>query len=106
MADEVAIILEKAAALVGEGWCQKTLAMDAVGRKVIPEDRRAVRWCLRGALYLAEQLSAVRGAALHAARNVEKMLGCASLSAWNDMRGRTQSEVVAVPRQAAQEARR
>jgi hypothetical protein len=50
---KVISILEKAQALIRKGWCQMSLAKDKHGYYCKPKSKKAVRWCLEGALIRA-----------------------------------------------------
>jgi hypothetical protein len=81
-------VLLKAAAIVERGWCQGA-AVDIDGSR-----------CLVGAFCLASD-----GAALDvscaASRALERVIGTVYCSQWNDAPERTQAEVVAALRHAA-----
>lgn len=100
-------VLEKAAALVAEGWCQHAWARNATGETVYVWSE-ATHVCLMGAIWKASNLVDSRylpdGPSCEALRLVAQVIGTHSLGVWNDDPGRTQSEVVAVLRSAARRA--
>lgn len=102
-------IFSKAADLVEVGWCQGVFARRFDGSRLIgwslPYDPAAGRWCIAGAIRRAVldggshvvdhiQISEVE-------RELRRILGM-ELATWNDAPERTQAEVVAVLRKAAE----
>lgn len=100
----------RAKALIKRGWTRQRLAADACGREVKPAERQACRWCIEGAVSRAftnvwrEQLSAKRRLSLAVAKLLLREMLIRSLPrgfgrrlhAWNDRRGRTKREVIAL----------
>jgi hypothetical protein len=98
-------ILDRAAELCEQGWCQNSFALDRRGRPVWEGGRTAVSFCLFGALKRASRdicgplpdrsLADVKRAFNHhrGAKRTD--------TRWNDSKKRTQSEVVAALREAA-----
>ena len=109
-------ILEKAAELIGRGWCQDAVARNRIGLGLTcPRDAAACTWCITGALDFAVQevrrgqdpvdwsgtLSASDSVTILLARRVSApALACkfgnaeGCLIVWNDAPGRTQKQVV------------
>jgi hypothetical protein len=71
-------------------WCQGTACRDSTGRPC--EDKKAVSWCIIGALIHCFPKWKDR------AKRHEDLtrVGVIHKSDWNDARGRTQAEVVAM----------
>lgn len=96
-------VLLKAAELVERGWCQGTGAKNGAGREVSTTGRAAVCWCAEGALGRAahgcedHDFYAAKNALLRALPSL-----VLSIPEWNDAPGRTQAEVVAALRAAAE----
>lgn len=101
--DSVADILDAAATLLQPPgrWTQYYLARDGAARWVDSKDAAAVSW---GALGAIERVTPdhIRRSALLA---IKSLLGVRHLSRWNDDPKRTQAEVVAALRAAAEKAR-
>lgn len=99
---EVAAVLNKAASLVEQGWTQGDWAVDSAGHPVDVHNREACAWCLNAAVVRA------RDTARHIPewgpiqRAVTQAIGSSMWARWNDAPGRTQAEVVAALRQAAE----
>lgn len=101
----VADVLERAADLITpEGaWTQGTWARDESGRSVTLRSPYAACFCMRGALVIASNKSMASEMT-----GVQKALGfrnAAAMARWNDRDSRTQAEVVAKLREAAELAR-
>lgn len=76
------------------GWCQHSSAKTKAGRGTVAIDKEAVAFCIIGAcaaVYWPDYW--------HAVERVEHVLGVRP-GVWNDVRGRTKQEVVAVMKQA------
>lgn len=111
---EVRDILNAAADLIEpEGaWTVEAEARNAAGQDIdvldlddSEDDTNPVCWCAGGAIFkAANKLGNNRSLASSALRFLESSLGVASVPAWNDEPGRTQAEVVAALRKAAEEA--
>jgi len=99
----VADILTAAADLIEKpgAWTQGALARHANGNPVGPAEANATCWCLYGALDRVTGVRCYEGAA---ADVLAGMLP-GTVSGWNDRTGRTQAEVVAALRAAADKAR-
>lgn len=98
-------VLERAAALVRQGWCKHSLAQDAAGEPVYPTDEDACRWCASGAILRAvHDLDASVPTHLHAYKCVCQPAGLTSLGIWND-RQRSRRPVIAALKRAARLAR-
>ena len=102
--------LSKAADLLeNTGWCQDCPAVDANGNAVGVWDPEAVAWCARGALQkvigpdsLAALMRARVSLVIEVSRGTVPPEGrYVSLTAWNDVAGRTAEEVIAAMRRAA-----
>lgn len=94
-------ILRKAAdRLEPEGrWCQGELAMDSKGRGLMnAKNADACRWCMGGAM-IAEGSSMGLCAE---DEYLDRAIGCEHYVDWNDDPARTQPEVVAALRKAAE----
>ena len=72
-------ILEAAAAIVKQGWCQCTAAKDIHGDGVDPTSRHAVAWCASGAIQRAAGVYFGYGD-----RGLEHELAEEALEAFND----------------------
>ena len=99
-------VLLKAAALVERGWCQGAFAVTSNGVHTNPIDPDATCFCPLGAIrracaplfpqsYNDRTVHAV-GTMLHT------FIRASSIPAWNDAPGRTQAEVVAALKAAAE----
>lgn len=97
----MARILRKAAALIEPPgrWTQGWLARNRHGEGVAPNSSSAVCWCARGAIERYRGGVATEEA-------LEAQIGTLAIGAWNDDTQRTQDEVVAALRAAADEAER
>lgn len=112
-AKSVADILNAAADLIEpEGrWTQGTLSRDESGCEVFdPWDSRAACWCVAGAMQRAagirHEYHAEHWREYDAARHLlGKVVDRYSIAHWNDGYSRTQAEVVAALRAAAEKAR-
>lgn len=96
-------VLLKAAALVERGWTQDAGARSAKGNHVRSTGRAAVCWCAEGAIQKAA--FGGDGYAYHFAKGaLLRALPKRALSIpdWNDAPGRTQAEVVAALKAAAE----
>jgi hypothetical protein len=51
--DEATALLIRARALLAQGWCRRAPARNLFGFEVDPLSRRAVAWCMSGALWAA-----------------------------------------------------
>jgi len=91
---EAVRLLERAAGLIGDGWCQGCLARDEHGRRVEPWSGRADRWSALGALAAAwfESRGTFEGF-LSAHRSLSVATG-GHLEEWNDRRWRTKRHVL------------
>jgi hypothetical protein len=83
-------LLRAARDRVAQGWCQRAYAMDPAGHNCGERDPSAVSWCLVGALWASH----ADGDVLDALNFLRGACGLA-LSAWNDVPGRTQADVLA-----------
>jgi hypothetical protein len=105
MPDSVAGVLERAADRLSKpgAWTKGHLALDAQGKPVNPTYPEAVRWCLAGGL---QSVAGGAGTELFcsAYARLSRTIG-SGVAAWNDTASRTQAEVVAALRTAAQQAR-
>ena len=103
--------LEGALALLERGWCQSHLAMNEVGLPVEPDDRKAARWCISGAICAtAARLFPLEGCRREQSKHGAYLFVCDHLDIrlipeWNDEDGRTQSDVVSAVRAALTIAR-
>lgn len=98
---DVAELLERAAEQVAKGWCQGHGAEDARGYSTRTDSPSAIRWCAIGAI----DLHGVYPEVEQARQALCAVIGESSVAIWNDRAGRTQAEVVAALRQAAERAR-
>ena len=96
---QVLNILIGAKALILKGWCKNWSAVTCTGANVSPYDKRAVRWCLGGAIFVAGRLfvnadSGCDPVVQEARRILEKILhySC-SIERFND-EAKTKEEVV------------
>jgi hypothetical protein len=101
MDDTTRKLLTAARAKVAAGWTQETSARRADGLAVGASDPAATCWCALGALFAAGDALAPercdREMELRAADELKRLGGVpTSLVGWNDRRGRTQAEVVAL----------
>ena len=85
---EVAVVtaadlLERAAAVLYRGWCQRELARDARGKKVMPEAPEACAWCMAGAIFRARYELGVQTDSGPLLRLARAVVGY-PLSEWND----------------------
>lgn len=95
-------MLNAAADLCERGWTQKASAINDQGDRVDPWDNEATAWCALGALCVAG--GAERAEWEQALKSVVDVTGYL-LTYWNDQPGRTQEEVVAALRAAAERAK-
>ena len=82
-------------------WTQLALAKDADGVQVPPSSGTACQWCSKGAIR-AETFEV--HAHIRAEAALARVIGTHQIAMWNDNPARTQNEVVAAFRKAAQEA--
>jgi len=101
----IAEVLTRAADLIEpEGaWLQGEMAEDADGFEVSAGEPTAVCWCIAGAI---RRVSSANPGLYGLARNLLLDHIGESLVTWNDAPERTQAEVVAALRAAAEKARR
>lgn len=98
---QTAKILRKAAALCARGWTQGEYARMKNGVPCAWDDKRAVKWCVLGAIWRAGH---DLGALLHVDKPLEileQVTGTAIHEEWNDARYRTKKQVVCALRKAA-----
>ena len=96
-------VYNKAADVVEKGWTQGAFARDEQGNIRASKHRRAVSWCLSGALFLVFNPQF----GLRSYKKIRNYLGISpSLSVWNDDLYRTQKEVVKLLRETAKRADR
>lgn len=75
-----------------QGWCQGSGAVNRHGQSVDPDDSSACEWCIMGALSTVTD-----GDIFGAARDyIDAAIGPWFIIEWNDERGRTQAEAVAL----------
>lgn len=79
-------------------WITGSLAHDEAGDSIMPENERAICWCMRGAIERVvggdlDEDSPLWAAVMRATSGHPE--------SWNDTDGRTQAEVVAALRKAA-----
>jgi hypothetical protein len=93
-------VFQDAAALVEDGWTQGHMARDADGDMADALGDRATCWCALGALYRAvgDDGDLFRNVSVTLARQIGT-----AVPIWNDAPDRTQAEVIAALRRAAQE---
>jgi hypothetical protein len=91
---EAVRLLDRAAELIVDGWCQGSPARDEHGRQVEPWSGRAYRWSALGALAAAwfESRGTFEGF-LSAHRSLSVATG-GHLDEWNDRRWRTKRHVL------------
>lgn len=99
MVTTVAEELDKARALVEQGWTQGQFARDKNGQMVDPRSEMAVSWCAAGALDRAE-------ASKEAFDAFYEAISARLIVDWNDAFWRTQSQVIDAFKRAAQIARK
>lgn len=99
-------VLRKAADLIEpEGaWTQGHGARDEDGAPITSSSEAAVCWCAFGAIWHAQGRMIIGETPAEAA--LGKVIGGARIDDWNDAPGRTQAEVVAALRKAADLAER
>lgn len=107
MSMSAADILEKAADLIEpEGaWTRFVFARDASGRRVSEQDPSATCWCAAGAITVTAGGGFFGEGAWKARSALLEALGAGIIPNWNDAPDRTQAEVVAKLREAAEKAR-
>lgn len=98
-------VLTKAAEIVDRGWCQHWYAKDAAGNAIgmTPSGAlkvEAVSFCAVGAIIRADGGDDFSGYHPYVGY-LERAIGRAPISEWNDARGRTKGEVIAALHQAA-----
>ncbi|MCR5876963.1 hypothetical protein [Phenylobacterium sp. J367] len=100
-------VLEAAAALIEpEGaWTTGIRARTATGLPIEPVEQDAVCWCAVGAVERVSPQYAYTPYAHPALRWVRRVIRLDEVGYWNDRPNRTQAEVVAALRQAAELAR-
>jgi hypothetical protein len=100
--DLVRRMLVAAHELVREGWCQGAAARDASGRPISPSSAFANAWSAPGALERAwsreqDRLGFRLGLKVFQRANLAVAAAAGDVpQAWNDVRGRTHEEVLAV----------
>lgn len=99
-----AVLLRAAELIATKGWTQRADARTADGETCKPLDPAAVAFCLGGAITAAqpEPVSKDWPAEAAARSAVLPFFGGSSRIRWNDAPERTQAEVVAVLRRAAE----
>lgn len=102
--ETVADVLSAAADLIApEGaWTQRVLARHRNGNPIGPHTPNAACWCSIGAL---DRSSGSYCDYVSALRALQKAVGKEDVAAWNDHPERTQAQVVAAFRKAAELAR-
>lgn len=95
-------VLLKAAALVERGWCQGHYALDDHGNPALVEDDASC-FCAEGAIIAAGRTDSGSDF-METVRVLGRAIGVheSKIIAWNDAPGRTQAEVVAALRAAAE----
>ena len=81
-----------AALLVEKGWTQKVCARDATGKSIHSSDKRAVSFCIVGAVCLAGKPGV--GTVHPAFRFIEQVIDQTAVAGWNDAVERTAPEVI------------
>lgn len=104
---ELADVLNRAGDLVEEGWCRLHLAENEVGLATNHYSPEAVRFCPVGAVDVATfgTSLAFHREALEALAASVGLPGIGEIAPWNDDPARTQAEVVAAFRAAAEAAK-
>ena len=103
-------ILQRAAALIEQGWTQMAVALDADGQAVSTVHDDACKWCASGALvratvaYNGAQDEATGRAGFEATERFRWQTGERFIAPWNDRPGRTHAEVIAAFRAAIEGA--
>lgn len=100
MSEDERRLLKGARKVLARGWCQNAMARDAAGMMVDSWGRRAVAWCLLGAMLAVARRA--RGLALRqrfavAFGRLEKHLEAITrepLQPWNDREGRSAADVL------------
>jgi hypothetical protein len=105
MTASVADILRQAADLIEPkgAWTKHAMAREIGGRHVPVESTTAVCWCAVGAIVRLAPGYAANQLYCDAIRAIERQVG-GPVPAFNDAAGRTQAEVVAALRAAADKA--
>jgi hypothetical protein len=88
--------LQNALSLIQKGWVQGTPAVNAKGRFCWPWNY-ASAWCAGGAVCAVTLDDDLRAETM---RRLAQSAGVGDITAWNDRRGRTQQDVIAVFRKA------
>lgn len=102
-------VLRAAADLCGKGWTQGRRAVDKSGYPVYVMSPKACKFCMVGGIYRAVGDESHEDFVNDCRRIIRRHLGKSSdsgLASWNDARIRTQAEVVAALRGAADLAER
>jgi hypothetical protein len=94
-------ILNAAADLIERGWILQPEAVDADGRKVFPTHADAIAWSVTGAITRA---APDPDSVFRAVAALSRSLRIDGIEEWQTRLGRTQAEVVAALRAAAEEA--
>lgn len=94
-------ILLAAADVIEDGWIADPVAIDAHGRDVFPTHADAIAWSVAGAI---SRVSPDIASALEAVAAVSRSLRIDGIGSWERELGRTQSEVAAALRKAAEDA--
>ena len=100
-------VLREARDLIARGWTQGTLARDGNGDPVEPTSDAATCWCSLGAAKAVTKQDLSYGLAWSALLAALPESHRGYISNWNDARGRTQGQVIALFDRAieAEEAR-
>jgi hypothetical protein len=95
-------VLLAAAETCERGWCRGSFALDETGDCVCSSSSVAVAWCVRGAIHRNAPTFALCDAAIDSFQQHLDSAGLGHAMEWNDQSGRTQAEVVAALRAAAE----
>lgn len=98
-----ATIFTRAAEIVSSGWCQGVSALDSNDKKARWESDKAVRFCLVGAVSRAMWPDWSPSAYSELFSVLHKRIG-GNPFGWNDKAERTQEQVVALLKGAAEDA--
>lgn len=87
-----------------QGWCQELLSVDSNEEYIDPLNPKAVKWCMFGAITIAEyKACGTHGGLIYGQlrRNLNKTIG--SIHRWNNSSKRTKDEVITIMEQSERE---
>ena len=95
-------VLLRAADYIDRGWCRGAYAKTATGVPCFLLSRRAAKWCVRGAIWVAA--SRMREHPKAALDRAAREVPGGDLVSWNDTVATNKRQVAALLRRAAKEA--